>query len=99
MVRSAGSISTQFWIAKLRQLKPPVPIRRPHHNDVDLNTFERIDAVHPIALDRSFTFLRHAEFFEESDGGWEVVDDNADVVHSLDRHVPSLAGATRDRPG
>src|SRR5829696_3811262 len=23
----------QFWIAKLRQLKPPVPIWGPHHND------------------------------------------------------------------
>jgi hypothetical protein len=33
----AGSISTSFWIAKRRQLKPPVPIRGPHHNDVHAN--------------------------------------------------------------
>src|SRR5437660_12427267 len=32
----------QFWIAKLRQLKPPVPIWGPHHNDVDLDTFEPV---------------------------------------------------------
>src|ERR1700733_7840922 len=37
----------QFWIAKLRQLKLSVPVWGPHHNDVDLNTFEPVDAVHP----------------------------------------------------
>src|SRR5215204_5532101 len=42
----------QFWIAKLRQLKPPVPIWGAHHNDVDLDTFEPVDAVHPLSLDR-----------------------------------------------
>jgi hypothetical protein len=45
----AGSFSTQFWIAKLRQLKPPVPIRGPHHNDVDLDTFEPVDAMYPLS--------------------------------------------------
>src|SRR6266536_4212010 len=56
----------QFWIAKLRQLKPPVPIWSPHHNDVDLNTFEPVDAVHPRALDRRLTFERHAERGEKA---------------------------------
>src|SRR5688572_29974255 len=42
----------QFWIAKLRQLEPALPIWGPHHNNVDLDTFEPIDAVHPWALDR-----------------------------------------------
>ncbi len=88
----------QFWIAKLRQLKPPVPIWGPHHNDVDLDTFEPVDAVHPIALDGRLAFTRHAEGGEEGNGGWEVVDDDADMVHSLDRHVPSLVGAMRDCP-
>jgi hypothetical protein len=32
---------------------------------------------------------------EESNGRWEVVDDDADMVHSLDRHVPRLAGNAR----
>jgi hypothetical protein len=45
----------QLWIAKLRQLKPPVPIRSPHHHDIDLDAFERIDAVHPRAFDRRLT--------------------------------------------
>src|SRR5213075_2906356 len=49
----------QFWIAKLRQLKPPVPTWPPHHDGVDLNTFEPVDAVHPRALDRRLAFERH----------------------------------------
>src|SRR5687767_8309186 len=85
----------QFWIAKLRQLKPPVPIRGQHHNDVDLDTFEPVDAVHPRALDPRLAFERHAERGEKSDSGCKVVDDDADVVQSLDRHVPSIAEAVR----
>src|ERR671939_1444919 len=85
----------QFWIAKLRQLKPPVPIWGPHHNDVDLDTFEPVDAVHPRALNRRLAFARHAERGEKSDSGCKVVDDDADVVQSLDRHVPSIAEALR----
>src|SRR5712675_1099825 len=85
----------QFWIAKLRQLKPPVPIRGPHHDDVDSNTFEPVDAVHPRALDWRLAFDRHTERGEKSDSGCKVVDDDADVVQSLDRHVPSMAEAVR----
>jgi len=85
----------QFWIAKLRQLKPPVPIWGPHHYDVDLDTFEPVDAVRPRALDRHLAFDRHAERGEKSDSGGKVVDDDADVVQPLDRHVPSIAGAVR----
>src|SRR6476646_1551608 len=80
----------QLWIAKLRQLKPPVPIWGPHHDDVDLDTFEPVDAIHPRALDGRLAFERHAEGGEKSDGGCKVVDDDADVVQSLDRHVPSI---------
>jgi hypothetical protein len=85
----------QFWIAKLRQLKPPMPIWGPHHNDVDLDTFEPVDAVHPRTLDGRLAFERHAKRGEKSDSACKVVDDDADVVQSLDRHVPSMA----PRPG
>ena len=43
-------------------------------------------AVRPEALDPRFAFLLHAKFGEEGDGGIQVVDDNADVVHPLNRH-------------
>src|SRR3979411_132554 len=78
----------QFWIAKLRQLKPPVPIWGPHHYDVDLNTFDPIDAVHPRALDRHLAFERHAERGEKSDSGCKIVADDAYLGPSLDRPVP-----------
>ena len=89
----------QFWIAKLRQLKPPVPIRGTHHDDVDLDTLERVDAVHPGAFDGGLAFDRHAERGEERGCGSKVVDDDADVVQSLDRHVPSIAEAMRGGSG
>src|SRR5262249_16797155 len=87
----------QRWIAKLRQLKPPVPIWGLHHHDVDLDAFHPVDAVHPLALDRRLAFPRHAEGGEKSDSGGEVGDDDADMVHSLDRHVPSIAGNSGGR--
>src|ERR671929_1369723 len=63
----------QFWIAKLRQLKPPVPIWGSHHNDVDLDTFEPVDAVHPLSLDRRLTLQLQTELGKESDSGCKVV--------------------------
>src|SRR5918996_1783935 len=89
----------QFWIAKLRQLKALVPIWGPHHNDVDLDTFEPVDAVHPLSLDRRLTLQLQTELGKESDSGCKVVDDDAYVVQSLDRHVPSIGEAERDGPG
>ena len=85
----------QLWVAELRQLDPPVAVWGPHHGDVDPDAFEPAESVHPGAFDRHLAFKRHAEGGEEGNGGWEVVDDDADMVHSLDRHVPSLAGAMR----
>src|SRR5215203_4567869 len=88
-----------FWIAKLRQLKPPVPIWGAHHNDVDLDTFEPVDAVHPLSLYRRLTLLLQTELGKESDSGCKVVDDDAEVVQSLDRHLPSIGQAEqRDDP-
>src|ERR671916_433890 len=88
----------QFWIAKLRQLKAPVPIWGAHHNDVDLDTFEPVDAVHPLSLYRRLTLLLQTELGKESDSGSKVVDDDAYVVQSLDRHLPSIGEAERDGP-
>src|SRR5687767_8130354 len=89
----------QFWIAKLRQLKPPVPIWGPHHNDVDVDTFEPVDAVHPLSLDRRLTLQLQTELGKESDSGCKVVDDDADVVQSLDRHFPTIGEAEGDYQG
>lgn len=88
----------QFWIAKLRQLKPPVPIGGPHHHDVDLDTFKPVDAVHPLSLDRRLTLPLQTELGKESNSGCKVVDDDADVVQALDRHVPIIGQAEHDCP-
>jgi hypothetical protein len=88
----------QFWIAKLRQLKAPVPIWGPHHNDVDLDTFEGVDAVHPLSLYRRLTLLLQTELGKESDSPCKVLDDDAYVVQSLDRHLPSI-GQEAERDG
>src|SRR4029077_6401187 len=86
----------QFWIAKLCPLEPPVPLWGQHPKHVDLDLYEPVDAVHPRALDRRLAFERHAERGEKSDSGSKVVEDGADVVQSLDRHVrPPL---TKHRP-
>jgi hypothetical protein len=89
----------QFWIAKLRQLKVPVPIWGAHHNDVDSDTFEPVDAVHPLSLYRRLTLLLQTELGKESDSGCKVLDDDTDVVQSLDRHGPSIGQAECDGPG
>jgi hypothetical protein len=59
--------------AKLRQLEPSEPIRGPHHNNVDLDPFEPVNAVHPRTLDRHLALERHAERGEKTDSGCKVV--------------------------
>ena len=81
----------ELRVAELRQLDPPVAVRGQHHSDVDLDVFETVEAVHPGAFDRHLAFNGHTEGGEEGNGGWEVVDDDADMVHSLDRHVSSFS--------
>jgi hypothetical protein len=83
----------QTRMAELRQLHPPVAVRGHHHGDVDSDAFESVEAVHPGPLDRHLALKRHAEGGEEGDGGPQVVDDDADVVHSRDCHVRPLSPA------
>jgi hypothetical protein len=89
----------QSWIAKLRQLKPPVPIWAPHHDDVDLGSVEPVHAVHPRALDSRLAFVRHAERGEKSDSGCRssttiLTWSNLLIVMSL-----AIATAVRGGPG
>jgi hypothetical protein len=51
----------QLWMAKLRQFEPPVTIGSPHHHNVDLDTFEPVDAVHSWAINQRFPFTLHAK--------------------------------------
>src|SRR5512133_360590 len=80
---------------ELRELKPAVAVRGPHHRDVDPDVVERVDAVHPTSLDRRHALQLHTKFDKERDSSLEVVDDDAHVVHPLNRHggSPSSSGA------
>src|SRR5207244_4157666 len=74
---------------ELRQLKPAVAVRGPHHWDVDSDAVEPDDAVHPTSLNRRLALELQSKFRQESDTSCEVVDNNADVVH------PSTASCPR----
>jgi hypothetical protein len=50
----------------------------------------QVDIVMMRTPDGRLAFERHVERCEKSDGGWKVVDDDADVVQSFSRHLPGL---------
>jgi len=62
-------------------------VRRPHHGDIDSDTVEPDDPVRPRSLDGCLAFQLQTEIDEERDSSREVVDNDTDVVHPLDRHV------------
>ena len=77
---------------ELRQLNPAVAVRGPHHGDVGTDVVEPDDAVHPTPLDRRLAFQLHPEFGEERFGSLEVVDNDENVVHPLNRLSPERRG-------
>jgi len=89
----AGSISASFGVQNFVSSSRPWPSGGPHHDYVDLDTLEPVDAVHPRTLDRYLAFDRHTVRCEKSDSGRKVIDDNADVAQPLDCHVTNIAGA------
>jgi hypothetical protein len=71
-----------FW-----DFKPAVNVRRPHHRDVDSDTFEPDDSVGPTSLHLRLVVQLQTKFDKECNGSCEVVDNNADVVHARKRHT------------
>ncbi len=71
---------------ELRQLEPAVAVRGPHHCDIDPDIVQPGDAVHSAALDCRLALQLQAELEEKRSRSLEVFDDDADVIHSLDRH-------------
>jgi len=69
-----------------RQLKPAVAVRGPHHRDVDSDAVEPIETVHPTSLDRRLALQVQTKFAKERNSSLKVVDDDAHVVHPLNRH-------------
>ncbi len=79
---------------ELHQLQPAVAVRSPHHCDVDSDVVEPNDAVHPTSLDRHLALQLQTKFDKERDSTLEVVDNDADVIHPLDRHALDNSGTT-----
>ena len=93
----SGSALTAGGRVELRQLNPAVAVRGPHHGDVGTDVVEPDDAVHPGPLDRRLAFQLHTEFGEERFGSLEVVDNDENVVHPLNRHLARSIGSDPKR--
>src|SRR5213593_1959214 len=74
---------------ELRQLEPAVAVRGPHHRDVDSHALEPVDTVYRRSLDRRLALKLHTKFDKERDSSLKVVDDDAHVMHLLNRHAGS----------
>jgi hypothetical protein len=79
---------------ELHQLEPAVAVRGPQHCDVDSDAIEPDDAVRPTSLDWRLALQLHTKFDKERNGSLKVVDDDADVVHPQQRHVPEHRRST-----
>ena len=73
-----------------RKFEPAVPVRCAHHCDLDALVTQAGDAPCPLTLDHAPAFQFQAELTEELDRHFEIVNDDADVVHS-EGHLASVS--------
>jgi hypothetical protein len=90
-------IAAGAWVPG--QLQLAVAVRGPHHRNLAPDAVEPDGAVRPRAFDLALAFQFHAELGEERDGGVQVIDDDADVVHPLNGHVAQHTNAVSRRSG
>src|SRR6266481_5922296 len=76
-----------FRRVELRQLKSSVAVRSLHHRNVRPYALEPHDAVHPATFDGPLALQHESELDEEVSRGCEVVNHDADVLHTSDSHV------------
>src|SRR5213596_576126 len=83
---------------ELVELDATVAVRGPHQREGGANALEPDQAVDRRSLDLRLAFELEAEFDEERLGRLEVVDNDENVVHPLNRHIPGAGseGRTRD---
>jgi hypothetical protein len=75
---------------ELVELDSTVAVRGPHQREGGANIREPDQAVDRSSLDLRLAFERDSESNEESPGRREVVDNDENVVHALNRHVFTL---------
>jgi hypothetical protein len=72
------------------ELETAVAVWCPHHGNLDALAGKSGDASGPFSFDGGPPFQLKAELFEEIDGLFEIIDDNSDVIHSLERHASTV---------
>src|SRR5688500_18000539 len=83
---------------ELRQLKPAVAVRGPHHRNVASDPVEPDGTVHSPSLHRRPALQLHTKFDKERDSSLKVVDDDAHVVHQVTRHGGSPSSRSPSWP-
>jgi len=69
-----------------------VAVRRAHHRNLDALIAKSRDTSGPFSFERGPPFEIKAELAKEVDGRFEVIDDDAYVVHPFERHLCNLQG-------
>ena len=67
-------------------------VRGPHDGDVRSDAVQPDELVHPFTLDCCLALQFQAQFDEERDSSREILDHNAGVIHSVDRHTRQCRG-------
>jgi hypothetical protein len=83
----SGSVLTAVGVWNFVSSSRPWPSGA-HHCDVDSDVVEPDDTVHPTSLDWRLALQLHTKFDKERSSSLKVVDNDADVVHPLNRHIP-----------
>ena len=86
--RVHGPAPDRVGRVELVELDATVAVRGPHEREGGANVLEPDQAVDRRSLDLRLAFELEAEFDEERLGRLEVVDNDQNVVHPLNRHSP-----------
>lgn len=91
--------SYRFRRVELVQLDQSVAVRCAQKREGSADILKPNESIYGGTLDGRLTHQLESEFEKEGLHGFEVVDDDEDVIQSLDSHVSSIAEAVRGDPG
>jgi hypothetical protein len=74
------------------ELQPAVAVRRAHHRNLDALIAQSSDTPGPLSFDRGPPFEFEAELTKEINGRFEIIDDDAYVVHPFKCHAAQSKG-------
>jgi hypothetical protein len=72
------------------QLNPAVAVRRTHHGNLDAHVMQPGDAICPASFNWGTSLESETKFCEEFNGGINVFDHDADVIHTRNCHDISV---------